>query len=68
MSKKQRRNYTPEFRLEAVKLITEQGYSYPEAAERLGVPFHSLKKDACRGKSSSRFRPVSRSRRAQTAA
>lgn len=43
MFKKQRKSYTPEFRLEAVKLITEQGYTYPEAAERLGVPFHSLK-------------------------
>ena len=43
MSRKQRKSYTPEFRQEAVKLITEQGYTYPEAAERLGVPFHSLK-------------------------
>ena len=40
---KHRRSYTPEFRREAVKLIVEQGYTYPDAATRLGVPFHTLK-------------------------
>ena len=35
--KKQQR-YTPEFRAEAVKLVTEQGLSHEEAAKRLGIP------------------------------
>src|SRR5262245_43886373 len=34
---KQRRNYTPEFKTEAVKLVTEQGYSVAEAARSLGI-------------------------------
>lgn len=34
---KRRRTYTPEFKTEAVKLITEQGYSVAEAARTLGV-------------------------------
>jgi len=32
-----RRTYTPEFKLEAVKLVTEQGYSVAEAARSLGI-------------------------------
>ena len=32
-----RRTYTPEFKLEAVKLVTELGYSVAEAARRLGI-------------------------------
>ena len=34
---KKRRNYTPEFKTEAVKLVTEQGYSVAEAARSLGL-------------------------------
>ena len=34
---KRRRTYTGEFKTEAVKLITEQGYSVAEAARSLGV-------------------------------
>jgi len=34
---KVRRTYTPEFKVEAVKLVTEQGYSVAEAARSLGV-------------------------------
>jgi len=38
MSKKQERvKYTKEFKQDAVKLVTEQGYSANEAARRLGV-------------------------------
>ena len=37
MKKKKRRNYTQEFKKEAVKLITEQGYSFAEAGRNLGV-------------------------------
>jgi len=32
-----RRTYTPEFKTEAVKLVTEQGYSVAEAARSLGI-------------------------------
>ena len=32
-----RRTYTPEFKAEAVKLVTEQGYSVAEAAHSLGL-------------------------------
>ncbi len=35
--KKKRKNYTQEFKEEAVKLITEQGYQIAEAARNLGV-------------------------------
>ena len=37
MTKQTRRSYTKEFKEEAVKLITEQGYSYAEAGRNLGV-------------------------------
>ena len=38
MSKKrQRRVFTNEFKTDAVKLVTEQGYSYSEVGRRLGV-------------------------------
>jgi transposase len=36
--KKKNQRYTKEFRSEAVKLVTEQGLSQEEAANRLGVP------------------------------
>ncbi len=32
-----RRTYTPEFKTEAVKLVTEKGYSVAEAARSLGI-------------------------------
>ena len=34
---KKRRNYTREFKVEAVKLVTEKGYSVAEAARSLGL-------------------------------
>jgi transposase len=34
---RKRRTYTPEFKAEAVKLVTEQGYSVGEAARALGI-------------------------------
>lgn len=39
-----RQRYTPEFKDEAVKLITERGYSVTDVAERLGVSQHSIYK------------------------
>jgi transposase len=36
--------YTPEFKDEAVKQVTERGYSIAEVAKRLGVSAHSLYK------------------------
>jgi transposase len=32
-----RRTYTPEFKAQAVQLVTEQGYSFAEAARSLGI-------------------------------
>jgi transposase len=37
MSKKKRPNYTQEFKEDAVKLVTEQGYKNSEVGRRLGV-------------------------------
>jgi transposase len=34
---RQRRSYTSEFKIEAVKLVTEKGYSVAEAARTLGI-------------------------------
>ncbi len=34
---RKRRTYTPEFKAEAVKLVTAQGYSVAEAARSLGI-------------------------------
>ena len=33
----QKRNYTREYKEEAVALVTEQGYTVPKAAESLGI-------------------------------
>jgi transposase len=38
-----RRTYTPQFKAEAVKLVTEQGYSFAEAARSLGVSENLLR-------------------------
>lgn len=37
MSKRSRRKYTEEYKEEAVKLVTEQGYKIAETARNLGV-------------------------------
>ena len=34
---RKRRTYTPEFKAEAVKLVTDKGYSIAEAARSLGI-------------------------------
>ena len=39
-----RRRHSEEFKVEAVKLVTEQGYSVPEAAGNLGVHANLLRK------------------------
>jgi len=44
MKKRKRRNYTQEFKDEAVKLIIQQGYSYAEAGRNLGVNPNLLSK------------------------
>src|SRR5947208_3103183 len=38
-----RRTYTPEFKAQAVKLVTEQGYSVAEAARSLGLSDNLLR-------------------------
>ena len=44
MEKKVRRKYTQEFREEAVKLVTEQGYTIAETARNLGIEQSLLSK------------------------
>ena len=41
MAKKKR--YNNEFKLQAVKLVVESGYTYQEAAERLGTTGWSIR-------------------------
>ena len=38
-----RRTFTREFKVSAVRLVTEQGYSVPEAAKSLGVDQGSIR-------------------------
>ena len=38
----QRRKYTKEFKEEAVKLVTEHGYTLGEASRSLGIPDRNL--------------------------
>jgi len=38
------KRYTPEFKEEAVRQVTQRGYSVKEVADRLGVSTHSLYK------------------------
>ena len=40
---RKRRIYTREFKIEAVRLVTEEGYSIRQAAESLGVSDNSLR-------------------------
>ena len=53
---KQQQRYTPEFRVEAVKLVTEQGLSQETAAKRLGIPKGTLANWVAAVKAS--FRPA----------
>ena len=36
------KRYTDEFKIEAVKQVTERGYKIAEVAERLGVSYKSM--------------------------
>ena len=42
MSRKVRKNHTEEFRREAVRLVTEEGYKIAEAARSLGINANML--------------------------
>lgn len=44
MSKRTRRTFSSEFKLEAVKLVLEQGYKPVEAAQNLGIGYSTLGK------------------------
>jgi transposase len=39
-----RKNYSKQFKIDAVKLITEQGYKVSEAARNLGIHHSSLRR------------------------
>lgn len=38
----QKREYTTEFKIDAVKLVEEQGYTVKGTSERLGIPISNL--------------------------
>ena len=40
---KKRKNYSKQFKIDAVKLVTEQGYKVSEAARNLGIHHTSLR-------------------------
>ena len=44
MSKKKRKSYSREFKLEAVGLITKKGYSIAEASRNLGIEYSVLRR------------------------
>ena len=44
MSIKTRKRYNEEFKVEAVKLVSERGYSLTQAAKSLGVSVESISK------------------------
>ena len=62
-----RRTYTPEFKAEAVKLVTEQGYSVAEAARFLGISENLIRswKQALQGKGDQAFPGHGRRNRSQ---
>jgi transposase-like protein len=47
--KKKRRQYTREFKVEAVQLVTRRGYSIAEATVSLGVSANSIRTWKCEG-------------------
>ena len=63
MSKQKQQRYTPEFRAEAVKLVTEQGLSQETAAIRLAVPKGTLGNWVAAAKNSTRVTAVPRFKR-----
>jgi transposase len=44
MSEKKRKSYSREFKEEAVRLITEKGYSIAEASRNLGIDYSVLRR------------------------
>ena len=49
MKEIKRRKHSKEFKEEAIKLVTEEGYSIAEAARNLGINAQLLSKWKCRG-------------------
>jgi len=41
-TEKKRQRFTPEFKLDAIKMVTENGYTCREAARRLGIGASNL--------------------------
>jgi transposase len=44
LSARKRKNYSREFKLEAVRLISEKGYSLAEASRNLGIEYSVLRR------------------------
>jgi transposase len=51
MSTNKKRKYSKEFKAEAIKLVTEQGYSHSEAGKNLGISHVNISRwvSECRG-------------------
>jgi transposase len=41
-AKKDKREYSTEFKIDAVRLVEDQGYTVKETCERLGIPLSNL--------------------------
>ena len=44
MTKKTRRQHSPQFKLDAAELVLDQGYTYGKAAEAMGVDISSIRR------------------------
>ena len=44
MTKRKRKSYSREFKIEAVRLITDRGYSIAEASRNLGIEYSVLRR------------------------
>jgi transposase len=44
MSKRTRRTFSPEFRLETAQLVVDQGYTHDEASKTMGMGFSTIEK------------------------
>lgn len=44
MSKKSRKNFSPEFRLETAQLVLDHGYTHEEAANAMNVGYSTIGK------------------------
>ncbi len=44
MTKKSRKNFSPEFKLETAQLVVDHGYTHEEASKAMGVGYSTISK------------------------